>query len=352
MTGVDLTNQLAMHSGSGEHSLYWIDAHNHLQDPALDRIGSSFSEKLPNSEFVCLVNGTSPSDWDQVARECYPERLRATNQAAHATSSTSFQATTIPADPQPAPETTQQSGRPRSCKPDLVLSPIIGEFASGSRFLAAFGLHPWKLNERTPDWSERLDSLLSLPNASLGEVGLDRWIQNNDFDEQVRVLHAQLELIENRDIAISFHCLKAWNDFRGQVGKWLSKHPHRFLLHAYSGPVSEVPYWLDHGAWFSFSPYFLHPRKQAVRDLFKTLPLDRLLVETDAPSMSPPALPGFQILQSTNGEKINLPANLIPTYHALAELRGLPLDVLQRQIQNNFHNFYFAATETGGATGR
>lgn len=274
----------------------WIDAHNHLQDQGLKLLGDSLADRLPSQDFLCLVNGTSPCDWGWIASQCTPV--------------------------------------------DLSARPLL---------LPAFGLHPWKLDERTPNWLEELDMLLDLPYASLGEVGLDRWIKNSDFSEQLRVLHAQLELVEQRQLPISFHCLKAWNDLRGQVGKWLGKHPRPFLLHAYSGPASEVDYWLGLGAWFSFSPYFLHPRKQAVRELFRTLPLDRLLVETDAPSMVPPDHGDFQILHGPDGQAVNPPGNLIPTYQALAELRDLPIEVLKQQIADNFSRFYL--TRSGGRTG-
>lgn len=272
---------------------HWIDAHNHLQDPALAVLGSPLTDRLPGRDFLCLVNGTSPRDWDEIASQC-----------------------------------------------------TFTDFDARPLLFPAFGLHPWKLEERTPNWLETLDSLLDLPYASLGEVGLDRWVKHSDFNEQLRVLHAQLELVENRPLPISFHCLKAWSDLRGQVGQWLQKHPRPFLLHAYGGPASEIPYWLERGAYFSFSPYFLHPRKQAVRECFRTLPLDRLLVETDAPSMVPPDNGDFQILQGSDGQAINLPGNLIPTYHALAELRDLPIEVLKQQVTDNFHHFYL--TRPGG----
>ena len=64
-------------------------------------------------------------------------------------------------------------------------------------------------------------------------------------------------------------------------------YPPGFLIHAYNGPAEWIPWFVEKGAYFSFSPYFLLERKRPQREAFRLMPLDRLLIETDAPELSP-----------------------------------------------------------------
>ena len=97
---------------------------------------------------------------------------------------------------------------------------------------------------------------------------------------------------------------------------------------------------LDRGAYFSFSPSFLHERKSAQREIFKHLPADRLLVETDAPDMLPPEKRNAHPLHAASGAALNHPANLALAYTALAELRGLSVEQLTAQVAENFTRLF------------
>ena len=97
---------------------------------------------------------------------------------------------------------------------------------------------------------------------------------------------------------------------------------------------------LDRGGYFSFNAYFLHARKAATRAVFQRLPLDRLLVETDAPDMAPPPECHPQPLTDPEGRPIHHPADLALAYQALADLRGVPLEVLVAQVRENFSRLF------------
>ncbi|MDB6149665.1 MAG: TatD family hydrolase, partial [Chthoniobacter sp.] len=125
-----------------------------------------------------------------------------------------------------------------------------------------------------------------------------------------------------------------------------------FLIHAYGGPAEMVVGFVERGAYFSFSPYFLHPRKAAQRDIFARIPADRLLVETDAPDLRPPDERNAHPLQSESGEPLNHPANLTVAYAGLAEIRGLSLDALEPLIAENFTRLFPNVSEiTPGRSG-
>jgi TatD DNase family protein len=200
----------------------------------------------------------------------------------------------------------------------------------------SFGLHPWHVATRPADWLEKLRALLvAHPRAGVGEIGLDRWIKGHDPAAQAQVFTAQLALAVELDRVPTIHCLRAW----GALWATLRAQPvpaRGFLLHAYGGPAELAAGLAARGAYFSFSPYFLHARKAAQREIFRTLPAERLLVETDAPDLAPPDAANPRPLPGG----LNHPGNLDLAYAALAGLRGWPRAELAARVAENFARLF------------
>ena len=260
-----------------------IDAHNHMHDARLaPHRGEILAQLSRLSLERAIVNGTREDDWDAVATLC-------------------------------------------------------GEHAFA---IPSFGLHPWYIADRTPHWLDSLHKqLYSHPNAGVGEIGLDRWIKGHDLAAQSEVFLAQLALAAELNRPATIHCLQAW----GALDELLRTHPvpkRGFLLHAYSGPAEMVAGFTARGGYFSFNAYFLHERKSRQREVFRHIPADRLLVETDAPDMRPPDERNAHPLRDANIEPINSPANIALAYEALAEIRNVPLDSLVAQVAENFARLF------------
>lgn len=216
------------------------------------------------------------------------------------------------------------------------------------------GLHPWDCGNRSAGWLDALRrALLDDPTAGVGEIGLDRWIVNGirpgdpriaglrvaPLEEQAEVFAAQLSLAAELNRAASIHCVQAFGALL-DVLKATPRPARGFLLHGYTGPAEMVNPFADLGACFSFNVELLQPRHRARLENFKTLPADRLLVETDAPTKPPPAaLNRFPLPPGPEGA-INHPANIIVAYEQLAVLRGIPLDQLAAQVEQNFRRLF------------
>ncbi len=289
-------------SGIGLPSAYFFDAHNHLQD---ERLAGQQDTLVAACHDVgvrrMVVNGTRESDWPRVAELArrFPETV-----------------------------------------------------------LPSFGHHPWYLGEQTADWREHLVSLLDqTPNAAIGEIGIDRWILDQtpqsrarhgadwaerepaSMEEQEEAFVWQLRLAAERNRPVSIHCLQAY----GRLEELLKANPRPergFLLHSYGGPVEMVAGFAKLGAYFGFPGYFLHERKHRQRDVFRAVPPDRLLVETDAPDQSPPD-PEFQ-LTDVAGNPLNHPANLGAVYRGLAAVLDRPLEELAAEAAANFRTLFGA----------
>jgi len=204
----------------------------------------------------------------------------------------------------------------------------------------SFGVHPWYVREQSANWRETLEHYLSIfPEAGVGEIGLDRWIENPDVDLQVRLFCDQLTIAARDNRPATVHCLRAW----GLLEETLcaSPRPQRgFLLHSYGGPEEMVPAFVNLGAYFSLSPYFFHERKARQLATFRSVPMDRLLLETDAPDMWPPDALNPRPLNDATGRPINDPANIELVYHQTAQLLGIDADALAAQVELNFARLF------------
>lgn len=206
--------------------------------------------------------------------------------------------------------------------------------------LPSFGLHPWQVPARTPRWLDKLRTHLDAhPGAGVGEIGLDCWIEGHDLADQTTVFTAQLALAAERDLPVTIHCIQAW----GALAEIIRTHPLPacgFLIHAYGGSMEMMREFAKRGAYFSFSPYFLHERKAAQRAVFAAIPEDRLLVETDVPDLRPPDEQNSHPLHDETGTPLNHPANIEVAYAALAKIRGMDVESLTAIVAENFRRIF------------
>jgi TatD DNase family protein len=261
----------------------YLDAHNHLQDEWLTPYRQEIFGALSQVGIrAAIVNGTNESDWQAVA--------------------------------------------------DLA--------AEHPWVIPSYGMHPWYLHPRTNQWRESLLERVSTSKCAIGEIGLDHWKEPYDFDEQREIFVWQLALAAKRNIPVTIHCLRAW----GALWEIISEHPVPecgFLLHSYGGSPEMLKGFIERGAYFSFSGYFLGARKEAKRATFEQVPLERLLAETDAPAMPlPPEWNRYPLPPTPEGESVNHPANIGVVYEGLAKIRNLPVEELANQIHQNFYRLF------------
>ncbi len=234
--------------------------------------------------------------------------------------------------------------------------PVVAALAREySWIVPSFGIHPWDCGNRSPEWEQNLRATLAAnPAAGIGEVGLDRWIIDGlkpddprlaglrvaPLAEQCEVFAAQLALGAELNRAVSVHCVQAWGALH-DVLKQTPRPARGFLLHGYAGPAEMIRNFADLGAYFSFNIQLLEPRHAGRLNNFRHIPTKRLLVETDAPT-KPPAgdRNRFPLPPAADGSPVNHPANLAVAYEALAKLRGVPLELLAAQLEQNFRRLF------------
>ena len=183
---------------------------------------------------------------------------------------------------------------------------------------AALGIHPWYLADRTPAWRATLET--ALPGvAAIGEIGLDHAITPRNDAEQEEVFLAQLRLSIDARKPVSVHCRKAWERLL-QLLAVAGPHPTGIILHAYGGSAELVPALAEYHVYFSFGGTLTLPQARRAPEALCAVPLDRLLLETDAPDIP--------IATEDGRETRNTPDRLPVILQRAAHLRGMAADEL------------------------
>jgi TatD DNase family protein len=189
--------------------------------------------------------------------------------------------------------------------------------AAGHRgVFASVGMQPNDLVEAQPgDW-ERVVALSSLPRVvALGETGLDRYWDRTPFDVQQDYFDRHLALGRERSLPVVIHCRNCERDVAEQIERF--GPPVRGVLHSFTGSWEDAQAFLAVGLHISFAGMvtFQNRALDSLREVALQVPLDRLLVETDSPYLSPHPFRG----------QSNEPSRLAVTAERLAQLRGLSL---------------------------
>ncbi|OVA00014.1 TatD family [Macleaya cordata] len=210
-----------------------FDSHCHLQDPRIHHLAPQIIRTALDSGVIRFaVNGVSEKDWSVVKQmsEDYP-----------------------------------------------------------SSVIPCFGLHPWYILERTPSWFTTLkDFFDATPSAAVGEIGLDKGSHGKkiDFMDQVQVFRQQLELSKELKKPASIHCVRAFGDLL-EIMQSTGPFPAGVILHSYLGSAEMVPSLAKLGAYFSFSGYLMDLKPQKAKKMLKSVPTERILLESDSPDALP-----------------------------------------------------------------
>ncbi|HQH28849.1 MAG TPA: TatD family hydrolase [Oligoflexia bacterium] len=202
-----------------------------------------------------------------------------------------------------------------------------------------FGVHPWYLSPRSANWLHVLELRVKETKSGVGEIGLDRYREPVNEGEQEEVFRAQLALARKLHVPVSVHCLRAWN-WLLEVLKSEPPLPCGLLIHAFGGSCEVIKPLLDLGAYLSFAGNTLSANRLRAHEAFRRVPLDRVLIETDAPDLLPPPEFRSHKLAPEAKREINSPANLGAIAAGLAALRGLPLDNFCAIIWENSKRFF------------
>jgi TatD DNase family protein len=183
----------------------------------------------------------------------------------------------------------------------------------------ALGLHPMYIDNASPGDIKRLHALISLqlaaPNklVAIGEIGLDFFVTQQNRETQEYFFTEQLKIAKEFNLPVILHVRRAVDD----VLKYLRKYKITGgIAHAFNGSPQQAEEFIKLGFKLGFGGAMTYPRALKIRELAKTLPIESIVLETDAPDIPPEWL-------GTKGR--NSPKELLKIAQVLADLRGLKM---------------------------
>ena len=186
---------------------------------------------------------------------------------------------------------------------------------------AVVGVHP---HETKHGWQAVKQLLDDEPEklVGIGEIGLDYYYDNSPREVQLRALEEQLQWAMDYNLPVSFHVREAYADFWPVLDNFTGV---RGVLHCFTDTTATLEKALARGLYIGVNGISTFTRDSSQQALFAALPLEHILLETDAPFLTPKPFRG----------KMNEPVNVVEVAKHQAEAKSVPLDVVVSQTTAN-----------------
>ncbi|MBM7855176.1 TatD DNase family protein [Desulfohalotomaculum tongense] len=214
---------------------------------------------------------------------------------------------------------------------DLESSRRSVQLAEKYRFIyAAVGVHPHDAKDVPGDYLEQLKEMSRQDKVlSIGEIGLDYYYDLSPREVQKKVFIEQLNLAKELNLPVVIHLRDAYGDFL-DIMRVEGLEPITGVMHCYSGSWEVAKECLNMGFYISFAGPVTFKNAQKVREVAARVPLERLLVETDCPYLTPVPHRG----------KRNEPAYVKYVAEQLAALKGITLEELSQSVCRNAEKLF------------
>ncbi|MGD9109576.1 MAG: TatD family hydrolase [Phycisphaerales bacterium] len=196
---------------------------------------------------------------------------------------------------------------------------------------AAVAVHPHDAKTVTTETIPELKALASNPKVvAIGETGLDYHYNHSLHEDQRRVFGQHLEIAAQLKLPVIIHCRKAFDETMEILDSYAGD-VKKVVFHCFSGSAEQAKIVLDKGFYISFTGVVTFKKAEKTRRAAEAVPLERLMIETDCPYMSP---------EPMRKQKVNEPALMIHTAKFLAELKGSPIEEFAQQVNKTTREFF------------
>jgi TatD DNase family protein len=204
--------------------------------------------------------------------------------------------------------------------------------------LCSVGTHPHYAHEE-PDISvSEIVRLARHPKVvAIGEAGLDYFYDNSPREMQAQGFRKHIQSARETGLPLVIHARDADADVASILEEEMAKGCFSAVLHCYTGGIELAQRGLALGLYVSFSGILTFKKSDALREVARSVPVERLLVETDAPYLAPGKYRG----------KRNEPAYIVETAKELARVKGLSFEKLAQATTENFHRLFAKAPRAG-----
>ncbi|MBO0764524.1 MAG: TatD family hydrolase [Hyphomicrobiaceae bacterium] len=200
--------------------------------------------------------------------------------------------------------------------------------------LCSVGTHPHYAHEELDVSVEEIVERTRHPKVvAIGEAGLDYFYDNSPREAQAQGFRNHIAAARAAQLPLVIHTRDADADTAAILTQEMARGAFPAVLHCFTGGAALARTGLELGLYVSFSGIVTFKKSEALREVARRVPLDRLLVETDAPFLAPGKYRG----------KRNEPAYVVETAAVLAQLKGITSQELARATTENFFRLYCKA---------
>lgn len=195
----------------------------------------------------------------------------------------------------------------------------------------AVGIHPHNASKYKPEDIEQLTDFAKHKKiVAIGETGLDFYYNFSHQTEQEQLFIKSLQMAADCKLPAIIHCRSAFERTMEILNDFGSALP-KIVFHCFSGDVKQAEILLEKDFYISFTGVITFKNAESLRQAAKIVPLEKMLIETDCPYLSP---------EPMRKQKINTPALLIYTAKKIAEIKNMPIEEFAEKITGTTKSFF------------
>lgn len=195
----------------------------------------------------------------------------------------------------------------------------------------AVGIHPHDADQYNPEVYKLIQTYASKKRVSaIGEIGLDYYYENSNRENQKKCFSDLVDLAIEMNLPISVHTRDAFEDTYA-----IAKEKNVFqkvggVIHCFTGTEEQAKQFVELGAYISFSGVITFKNTEEIQRAVKAVPLEKMLIETDAPFLAPTPYRG----------KRNEPAYVVETAKTVASIKGISLEEVAKATTSNARKLF------------
>jgi TatD DNase family protein len=212
---------------------------------------------------------------------------------------------------------------------DIASSELSVRLAKKHEFIfACVGIHPHEAQKVPENYIDTLKNMTKHPKVlAIGEIGLDYHYDFSERSVQKKVFAEQLALAKELNLPVVVHSREAHQDTLDIIRK---SGIRKGLMHCYSGSLELADQYIDLGFYFSLGGTITFKNAKKPKQSAKELPLNRILLETDSPYLSPEPFRGRR----------NDPTKIPVIAQAMANIRGISLEEIEKAAEDNTRQLF------------
>ena len=220
-----------------------------------------------------------------------------------------------------------------TCESEFI--PILKISDTNKNIYSTLGIHPHESDNMTGEVRNKITKLSSNKKViGIGETGLDYYYENSNRENQTKSFIMHIEIAQELNLPLVIHMRSAESEMIEIIEKYIKKKDFSGVIHCFTGSTEFMQKLLPYNFLFSISGIVTFKNSTELRETIKMIPINKILVETDAPFLAPVPVRG----------RANEPAYIIHTVEYVSKMFNLDYSEFSAITSNNFFNLFKRAS--------